>query len=66
MAAAAVADVPLDVAQDHLRKLYALSLVQVGRAARAGQPNRYRLHLLLRDYAGQQLGEDTAVTPRFV
>ncbi len=65
-AAAAVADVPHDVAQDHLRKLYALSLVQAGRTTRAGQPNRYRLHLLLRDYAGQQLGEDTAVIQRFV
>ncbi|MCA9955136.1 MAG: tetratricopeptide repeat protein, partial [Anaerolineales bacterium] len=65
-AAAAVADVPIDVAQDHLRKLYALSLVQAGRETRTGQPNRYRLHLLLRDYAAQQLGEDTAVTHRFV
>ncbi len=65
-AAAAVADLPHEMAQDHLRKLYALSLVQAGRKTAVGQPNRYRLHLLLRDYAGEQLGEDTAVQQRFI
>ena len=65
-AAAAVADLPHDVAQDHLRKLYALSLVQAGRQPDVGSPNRYRLHLLLRDYAGQLLGENTAVQERLV
>lgn len=65
-ATAVVANLPHDVAQDYLRKLYALSLVQAGREAGAGQPNRYRLHLLLRDYAAQQLGEDTAVQQRLI
>lgn len=65
-AAAAVSGVAHDVAQDFLRKLFALSLVQAGRETAAPQPNRYRLHLLLRDYAGQQLGEGTAVQRRFI
>lgn len=63
VAAAVVADLPHDVAQDYLRKLYALSLVQAGRESAV---NRYRLHLLLRDYAGQQLVEATAVQQRFI
>jgi tetratricopeptide (TPR) repeat protein len=65
-AAAVTADLPHDVAQDYLRKLYTLSLVQAGRDTAVNRPNRYRLHLLLRDYAGQQLGEETAVQQRFV
>ena len=65
-AAAAVANLPHEVAQDYFRKLFALSLVQSGRGTAANQPNRYRLHLLLRDYAGQQLKNRTVVQERFV
>lgn len=65
-AAAIVADLLHDIAQDYLRKLYALSLVQAGRETAVSRPNRYRLHLLLRDYAGEQLADETAVQHRFV
>ena len=61
-----MADLPHEVAQDYFRKLFALSLVQSGRGTAANQPNRYRLHLLLRDYAGQQLKNRTVVQERFV
>ena len=65
-AAAAVTDLPHYVAQDHLRKLYGLSLVQAGREVGTAQSNRYRLHLLLRDYAMQQLKDETAVQQRLI
>lgn len=65
-AAAMVADLPHEVARDYLRKLYALSLVQAGRETAAGQLNRYQLHLLLRDYAEQQLSDKTAVQQRLI
>lgn len=45
-AAAAVAGWPLAAAQDGLRTLFGLSLLQAGR-----QTGRYQLHPLLRDYA---------------
>jgi tetratricopeptide (TPR) repeat protein/transcriptional regulator with XRE-family HTH domain len=44
-AAAYVAEMDQETAADHLRGLYALSLVQLGR------PGRFRLHPLLRDLA---------------
>lgn len=47
-AAAHVARLPLQVTADLLRKLFNLSLVQLGR------PDRYRLHPLLRDYARER------------
>ncbi|VAW33054.1 hypothetical protein MNBD_CHLOROFLEXI01-489, partial [hydrothermal vent metagenome] len=65
-AAAAVADMSHELGQDYLRKLYALSLLQAGRETAVDQPNRYRLHLLLRDYAGEQLGDETAVQQRLI
>lgn len=43
-----------DEVMDHLRKLYSLSLVQIG------QPGRYRLHPLLRDYAREKLEAEAA------
>jgi tetratricopeptide (TPR) repeat protein len=61
-AAAFITDLPLDEAQDRLRQLYGLSLVQQGRANLSGQPARYRLHLLLRDYAREQLQDKHVVT----
>lgn len=67
-AAAQVATLPIEQAQDHLRRLYGLSLVQPGRAMAqhvAQQPARYRLHPLLRDYAQAQQ-EDPTVKQRFV
>lgn len=48
-AAAAIAEAPPETAQDYLRELYRLSLVQLGR------PDRYKLHPLLRDYARQKM-----------
>ncbi|MCB8989111.1 MAG: tetratricopeptide repeat protein [Ardenticatenaceae bacterium] len=63
-AAAYVADLPLADAQDALRQLYGLSLVQAGRRF-AGQATRYQLHPLLRDYVRRHLSdaeEATAVT----
>jgi tetratricopeptide (TPR) repeat protein len=56
-AAAAAAGILLEDAQDYLRTLYRLSLVQSGRAG------RYRLHPLLRDYAREKLPDDTSWTP---
>ncbi|MGE5776068.1 MAG: ATP-binding protein, partial [Chloroflexota bacterium] len=52
-AAAHVATLGKEVAADHLRSLYALSLVQLGR------PDRYRLHPLLRDMALEKTRDDT-------
>jgi tetratricopeptide (TPR) repeat protein len=57
-AAAFVAGVALEDAQDFLRQLYGLSLIQLGRPTPAQQPTRYRLHLLLRDYARRQFAGD--------
>lgn len=65
-AAAAVANVSHEMAQDYLRRLFALSLLQAGRETAVSQPNRYQLHLLLRDYAAEQLGEETAVQQRLI
>ena len=48
-AVAYVNGLPREVAQDNLRKLHSLSLVQLG------QPGRYRLHPLLHDYAREKL-----------
>jgi len=48
-AAAYVAALPTEEAEDHLRHLYRLSLVQQGRA------DRYKLHPLLRDYSREQI-----------
>ena len=53
-ATAVAADVPLEDAQDYLRALYGLSLVQLGRGG------RYRLHPLLRDYARERLTDSLA------
>jgi tetratricopeptide (TPR) repeat protein len=64
-AAARVAALSIEQAQDNLRRLYGLSLIQPGRPARSEQPARYRLHPLLRDYAQTQQ-EDAAVVRRFV
>ena len=47
-AVTSVADLKTGMGSDHLRSLYALSLVQLGR------PGRYRLHPLLRDLALEQ------------
>lgn len=58
-AAAALADIPLEQAQNTLRQLYGLSLVQ------ATRPARYALHPLLRDYA-QRHNPETAVTDRLI
>ncbi len=63
-AAAFVADSSLEEAQDFLRRLFGMSLVQQGRM-RVGTRARYRLHLLLRDYARNRL-EDEAAIERFV
>jgi tetratricopeptide (TPR) repeat protein/transcriptional regulator with XRE-family HTH domain len=79
-AAAAVGNLSHDLAQDFLRKLYALSLMQAGRETAPTsptensrtrgqaiyQPNRYRLHLLLRDYAGEKLEDEMAVQQRLI
>lgn len=65
-AAAVAADVPLEDAQDHLRRLYGLSLVQAGRVDKYGRFARYALHPLLRDYARQQLAEETEAQTRVV
>lgn len=61
-AAAAVAGWPLAVAQDALRTLYGLSLLQTGR-----QPECYQFHPLLRDYARRfwQADEDGAAVARY-
>lgn len=56
-AAAAAAQIDLLDAQDFLRTLYRLSLVQ------SGQSGRYQLHPLLRDYAQEQLPESAPWTP---
>lgn len=61
-AAAHAAGLPLEEAQDHLRRLYGLSLVQQGRPVTAGQPVRYRMHRLLRDYTRLYLEDEQAVT----
>lgn len=53
-AIAYVTGLSLDEVMDHLRKLYSLSLVQIG------QPGHYRLHPLLRDYAREKLETETA------
>ena len=63
-AAAFVANVSLEDAQDFLRELFGVSLVQLGRQTE-GKQVRYQLHLLLRDYARNQLDDD-AVIDRFV
>ena len=63
-AAAFVAGVSLEDAQDILRQLFGMSLVQQGRMS-AGNRTRYRLHLLLRDYARNQF-DDPAAIERFV
>ncbi len=55
-AAASVAGVDLEDAQDYLRELFGLSLLQRGRAL-ADAPVRYGLHLLVRDYAAKQFSE---------
>lgn len=59
-AAAHVADLPLADAQDALRHLYGLSLLQAGRPF-AGQAARYQLHPLLRDYARRPLQPETTI-----
>lgn len=64
-AAAHVADCTFEQAQDNLRRLYGLSLIQPGRPPLSEQPLRYRLHPLLRDYAQTQQ-QETAVYERFV
>jgi tetratricopeptide (TPR) repeat protein len=64
-AAAWVATLPVEQAQDNLRRLYGLSLIQPGRPTPSEHPERYRLHPLLRDYAQAQQ-EDMAVGQRFV
>jgi tetratricopeptide (TPR) repeat protein len=56
-AAAAAAEIELPDAQDYLRTLYRLSLVQ------SGQSGRYQLHPLLRDYAREQLPPAAPWTP---
>jgi len=50
-AAAYVAELPIEIedAEDYLRELYTLSLLQLGRA------ERYKLHPLLRDYSREQM-----------
>ena len=63
-AAAAVANVPIEDAQDYLRQLFAMSLVQQARGHVNGRP-RYQLHLLLKDFARKQI-QDTAVFTRYV
>jgi tetratricopeptide (TPR) repeat protein len=52
-AAAYLLDLASDQAADLLRKLYGLSLVQIGRSG------RYRLHPLLRDFAREHVDLDT-------
>ena len=52
--AAAGAAIPLEDAEDRLRSLYRLSLVQQGRIG------RYRLHSLLRDFARENLTDKGA------
>ncbi|MFZ0547134.1 MAG: tetratricopeptide repeat protein [Candidatus Promineifilaceae bacterium] len=56
-AAAAAADLEPTDAQDYLRTLYRLSLVQ------SGQSGRYQLHPLLRDYARDQLSGSIPWSP---
>jgi tetratricopeptide (TPR) repeat protein len=56
-AATHVAALPLEQAQDYLRRLFGLSLIQPGRSI-PQQPARYRLHPLLRDYAQAQQQDD--------
>ncbi|KAA3660933.1 MAG: hypothetical protein DWQ04_18005 [Chloroflexi bacterium] len=63
-AAAFIAGISLEDAQDQLRQLFAISLVYQGRGG-VGIRARYRLHLLLRDYARNQLEDDAAIE-RFV
>jgi tetratricopeptide (TPR) repeat protein/transcriptional regulator with XRE-family HTH domain len=65
-AAAAVTQVSRAEMRRMLHHFYALSLVQTGRPALAGQPARYRLHQLLRDFAREKLVDDTAVTQRMI
>ena len=61
-AAAAVAGWSLAAAQDGLRTLFGLSLLQAGR-----QTGRYQLHPLLRDYARRfwQTAQDAAARERY-
>lgn len=54
VAAAALTELPLETAQDGLRRLFAMSLVLPGRAGVYGR-SRYRLHPLLRAFAQAQL-----------
>lgn len=54
-AAAYVTETPRQEAEDGLRALYSLSLVQRGRS---GVSRRYRLHPLLRDYARERAQDD--------
>ncbi len=56
-AVAAVTELELGQAQDFLRQLYGLSLLQLGR-----KDGRYRLHPLLRDYTRQQLRDESCYT----
>lgn len=52
-AAAFVADLPLNIGEDYLRRLFNLSLV------RQSRPGRFRLHLLLADFAREQAQPDS-------
>ncbi|HEX6387335.1 MAG TPA: tetratricopeptide repeat protein [Anaerolineae bacterium] len=61
-AAAFVTGSTVEEAQDYLRQLYGLSLVQQGRRQSPGQPSRYRLHPLIRDYAREHLRDEQAWT----
>ncbi|MCP5094877.1 MAG: tetratricopeptide repeat protein [Chloroflexi bacterium] len=63
-ATAAIANVSIEDAQDYLRQLFAMSLVQQAQASVNGKP-RYQLHLLLQDFARKQM-QDTAVSTRYV
>jgi tetratricopeptide (TPR) repeat protein len=63
-AAAYIANVPFEDAQNYLRQLFAISLVQQAQVYTQERP-RYQLHLLLRNFARQQI-EETAVSSRYV
>ncbi|MFQ5851998.1 MAG: tetratricopeptide repeat protein [Candidatus Binatia bacterium] len=59
-AVAHIAEMAPNEAEDNLRKLYGLSLIQEGRQG------RYRLHSLLRDYGRQKLSGEEVVYERMV
>ncbi len=56
VAVTAVANVSIEAAQDRLRQLFGMSLIQARQSA-SGQPARYRLHQLLQTYAQHQLAQ---------